>query len=103
MYVLILLLPIRFNGISGTVRANGDFRPTALYSFSFAPNYTSTQIYPSGQDYVKYLYNVAEKYRILDKVQLNTDVTEIRYVKDVGEWEVKLTYLLPGMGDLSAR
>ena len=80
-----------------TVIANVDFRLTALYSFSFAPNYTSTQIYPPGQDYVEYLYNVAERYMILDKVQLRTDVTEVRYV------EVKLSYLLPGLGDLSAR
>ena len=87
----------------GTARTNMDFRPTALYSFSFAPYYTSTQIYPSGQDYVKYLYNIAERHRILDKIQLNTDVTEIRYVEEESEWEVKLSYLLPGMGDLSAR
>ena len=52
---------------------------------------------------MEYLYHVAERYRILDKIQLNTDVTEIRYVEEDGEWEVKLSYLLPGMGDLSAR
>jgi cation diffusion facilitator CzcD-associated flavoprotein CzcO len=82
--------------------ANVCGRPTALYSFSFAPNYTSTQIYPSGQDYVTYLYDVAERYQVIDKVQLNTDVTEIRYIEQDSEWEVKLSYLLPGTGDLSA-
>jgi cation diffusion facilitator CzcD-associated flavoprotein CzcO len=65
-------------------------------------NYTSTQIYPSGQDYVTYIYNVAERYQILDKVHLNTDVTEIRHIEEGSEWEVKLSYFLPGMGDLSA-
>lgn len=49
-----------------------------------------------------YLYNVAEQYRLLDKIQLNTDVTEIRWVEEDSEWEVKLSHLLPGMGDLSA-
>lgn len=52
---------------------------------------------------MKYLYNIAERHRLLDKIQLNTDVTEIRYVEEEGEWEVKLSYLLTGMGDLSAR
>lgn len=83
--------------------ANVCCRPTALYSFSFAPNYTARQIYPSGQDYVEYLYRVAERYRIIDKVQLNVDVTELRYIEEDQEWEVHLSYLLPGMGDISAR
>lgn len=94
--------PFRIDVTQETLRANVHCRPTALYSFSFAPNYTSPKIYPSGQDYVTYLYNVAERCQILDKVQLNTDVKEIRYVEEASEWEVKLSYLLPGMGDLSA-
>ena len=74
-----------------------------MYSFSFAPNYASSEFYPSGKGYVKYLYRVAEDFRIIDKIQLNTDITEIRYIEEDQEWEVQISHLLPGMGDLSQR
>lgn len=50
---------------------------------------------------MKYLYDVAEKYRIIDKIQLDTDITELHYVEEDQEWEVSLSHLLPGLGDLS--
>ena len=76
-------------------------RPSALYSFSFAPLYTNQTLYPTGSDFVKYLHGVAAKYQITDKIQLETDVTELRYIDREEEWEVTLSYLAPGMGDLS--
>lgn len=77
------------------------FRPSALYSFSFAPYYTSETLYPTGPNFVKYLHSVAANYKIVDKIQLNTDITELRYVESHGLWEVTLSYLAPGMGDFS--
>lgn len=76
-------------------------RPSALYSFSFAPFYTSQSLYPTGPDFVRYLHAVAARYQITDKVQLETDVTELRYIDREEEWEVTLSYLAPGTGDLS--
>lgn len=37
----------------------------------------------------------------MDKIQLNTDVNEIRWIEDAEEWEVTLTHLVPGTGDLA--
>lgn len=45
---------------------------------------------------------MVEKFDIADKIQVNTDVTELRYVEENGEWEVDLSYLVAGAGDLSA-
>ncbi|KAL8747818.1 MAG: hypothetical protein Q9190_000362 [Brigantiaea leucoxantha] len=76
--------------------------PSALYSYSFAPFYTSESLYPTGEDFVRYLHRVAASYKIVDKVQLNTDVTELRYREANGDWEVTLSHLVPGAGDLSS-
>lgn len=37
----------------------------------------------------------------MDKIQLNTDINEIRWIEDEEEWEVTLTHLVPGTGDLT--
>lgn len=76
-------------------------RPSLFYSFSFAPLYTSQSLYPTGPEFVKYLNEVAARYQITDKIQLNTDVTELRYLDKEEEWEVTISYLAPGTGDLS--
>ena len=34
---------------------------------------------------VEYLHDVAARYRIVDKVQLDTDVTELKYVENDAE------------------
>lgn len=49
----------------------------------------------------EYLTGVCEKYQIVDKIQLNTGVQEVRWLEDAQEWEVSLVHLLPGMGDLT--
>ena len=45
--------------------------------------------------------DVCKKYQIVDKIQLNTDVNEARWLEDEEEWEVTLTHMRPGAGDLS--
>ncbi|KAL8706494.1 MAG: hypothetical protein Q9201_000479 [Fulgogasparrea decipioides] len=54
-----------------------------------------------GPNFVKYLQRVAAKYKIVDKIQLNTDVTELRWLDKEAVWQVSLTHLAPGTGDLS--
>ncbi|RJE25526.1 monooxygenase [Aspergillus sclerotialis] len=75
--------------------------PAILYSFSFAPKKNWTTLHPPGSEITQYLADVCEKYRIVDKIQLNTDINELRWIEDAEEWEVTLTHLVPGTGDLS--
>jgi cation diffusion facilitator CzcD-associated flavoprotein CzcO len=65
-------------------------RPALFYSFSFAPNYLSRTIFPSGRDYVDYLYNVVERVGIADKIQLNMEVTSAEWIEEDSEWELQL-------------
>ena len=74
--------------------------PAVFYSFSFAPNY---KWLPGGSDVVRYLHDVCQKYQITDKIQLNTDVSEMRWMEKEQEWELTLTYMAGGAGDLSAK
>ena len=75
--------------------------PAVFYSFSFCPNNKWTTFHPPGPEIVKYLQDVCTQYQILDKVQLNTDVTEMRWLEDQEVWEVTLTHMATGAGDLS--
>ncbi|OAG37336.1 hypothetical protein AYO21_08413 [Fonsecaea monophora] len=75
--------------------------PAICYSYSFAQNLRWTSMFPSGNELIRYLYDVCEKFRILDKIQLNTSVKSIRWVDTDDEWEVELDHLAPGVGDLA--
>ncbi|TAQ89444.1 hypothetical protein B7494_g2205 [Chlorociboria aeruginascens] len=75
--------------------------PAIFYSFSFCPNYKWTTFYPSGPEIVQYLQGVCEHYEIVDKIQLNTDVRECRFLESEEVWEIKLQHLVAGAGDLS--
>jgi cation diffusion facilitator CzcD-associated flavoprotein CzcO len=77
------------------------YRPAIFYSFSFSPNKKWTSLYPQGQEIVKYLQGVCDKYQIVDKIQLNTDIRECRFLEDEQVWEVTLEHLMTGVGDLS--
>jgi hypothetical protein len=76
-------------------------RPAIFYSFSFCPNPRWTTSHPSGPEIVKYLQGVCEKYQIVDKIQLNTDVRDCIWLESEQVWEVTLQHLMPGVGDLS--
>lgn len=77
--------------------------PTLFYSFSFSPNPKWTTFFPPGSEIVQYLQEVCEKYQITDKIQLNTDVEECRWLEDEKVWEVTLRHLVAGMGDLGSK
>ncbi|KAI9675859.1 MAG: hypothetical protein M1822_008868 [Bathelium mastoideum] len=64
---------------------------------------TSYPIYPTGPEFVEYLNTIVSQYHLTDKIQCNTEVTEVRYVQEDEEWEVSLTQLVPGTGDMSTR
>jgi hypothetical protein len=50
---------------------------------------------------VKYLHGVCDKYQIVDKIQLDTDVRECKWLDSEQVWEVTLQHLMTGVGDLS--
>lgn len=78
-------------------------RPAIFYSFSFSPNPRWSSFYPEGPEIVEYFQHVCDKYQLNDKIQFNTDVTEIRWREDEELWEVRLTHLAPGLGDISSK
>lgn len=77
--------------------------PGIFYSFSFAPNYRSSTFHPPGREIIQYLEEVCAKYEIVDKIQLNTEVADLRYLKDEELWEAKLLHLAQGAGDLTSK
>lgn len=77
--------------------------PAIFYSFSFAPKKNWTTLHPPGREIAQYLADVCEKYQIVDKIQFNTDVTEIRWIQEDEEWEVTLSHMVHGTGDMSKK
>ena len=74
-----------------------------FYSFSFSPNHKWSAHHPPGPEIIRYLQHVCEKYQIVDKIQLNTDVSEVRWLEEEELWEATLLHMMPGTGDLSAK
>lgn len=75
--------------------------PALFYSFSFAPNPAWTSLHPAGPEMIRYFEDVCTKYGLNEKIQVNTEVSEARWLKDEEQWEITLMYLRPGMGDAS--
>ncbi|KAK7949261.1 uncharacterized protein PG986_010147 [Apiospora aurea] len=75
--------------------------PALLFSYSFAPNYVWTSLFPPGQEIQQYIASVASKYGLEDNIELNTEVSEAQWLPDSAEWEVRITRLVPFAGDLS--
>lgn len=50
---------------------------------------------------MQYLQGVCDKYEIVDKIQLNTDVREVKWLESDQVWELTLQHLVAGVGDLS--
>ena len=78
-----------------------ELRPALFYSFSFAPNPAWTSLHPAGPEMIRYFEDVCTKYGLNEKIQVNTEVSEARWLKDEEQWEITLMYLRPGMGDAS--
>jgi len=58
---------------------------------------------PSGARNYQIPPRVCEKYEIVDKIQVNTEVSELRWLEDEQQWEATLLHLAPGTGDLSTK
>jgi cation diffusion facilitator CzcD-associated flavoprotein CzcO len=73
-----------------------------LYSFSFCPNPDWTSLYPEGREIVRYLQGVCDQYEIVDKIQLNTEIKNCRWLESEKVWEMTVRHLVAGVGDLAA-
>ncbi|KAH3918183.1 hypothetical protein HBI56_144170 [Parastagonospora nodorum] len=77
--------------------------PAAFYSFSFAQNPGWTSFHPPGKEIVRYYHQVCERFKITDKIELNTDIEECRWLEEEQLWQVTIRRMTAGMGDLSAK
>jgi cation diffusion facilitator CzcD-associated flavoprotein CzcO len=73
-----------------------------LYSYSWAQNPLWSDLLPPGPEIARYLYDVCEKFQIIDKIQLDTSVRSTNWIENDEEWEVTLDHLAPGVGDMSS-
>ena len=48
---------------------------------------------------IHHLQHVCEKYQIVDKIQLNTDVSEVQWLEDEQLWGATLLHMMFGTGD----
>ncbi|KAL8838053.1 MAG: hypothetical protein Q9170_002289 [Blastenia crenularia] len=67
------------------------------------PGVACDVLHPEGPEIYKYLSDICEKYQFVDKIQVNTDVSELRWLEDEQIWEATLTHMVPGTGDISSR
>ncbi|WP_067243184.1 flavin-containing monooxygenase [Microbacterium resistens] len=65
--------------------------PSRYYSFSFEVNRDWTHPYPDGVQFRDYLERVARTYGILDDIRFDTEVTDLRWDDDRGEWTISGT------------
>ncbi|KAL4998898.1 hypothetical protein BDV10DRAFT_62258 [Aspergillus recurvatus] len=64
--------------------------PSALYSYSFAQNPGWTKLMPSYKEIKAYQHEVADKYRLREKMTFRTEVKECWWREDASRWLIKL-------------
>jgi cation diffusion facilitator CzcD-associated flavoprotein CzcO len=87
---------------AASLLTNLNDSPAVFYSFSWAQNPNWTSFHPEGKEIVRYLQGVCENYKIVDKIQLNTDVKECQWNEKEGIWDITLLHMVNGIGDLTA-
>lgn len=75
--------------------------PALFYSFSFCPNAKWTTFFPSGPEILNYLQKVCEKYELLDKIVLNSEVKDCVWNEEEKIWNLTIQHLTFGSGDLT--
>jgi cation diffusion facilitator CzcD-associated flavoprotein CzcO len=103
----------RANEVGGTWRDNTypgcqcDI-PSALYSFSFAPNPNWTRFYPLQSEIRDYLRRCAEDFGVMPYIRFGHEVVGAQWDDDAGRWRLETSHgsisadmLVGGMGGLS--
>ena len=62
--------------------------PAHIYAFPFDPNPNWSKFYSSGPEIQEYIKRTVEKWNLDRDVQLNTRVTEARWIEQKGQWKV---------------
>ncbi|MGB2710708.1 MAG: NAD(P)/FAD-dependent oxidoreductase [Conexibacter sp.] len=65
--------------------------PSALYSFSFAPNPDWGRLYAGQAEIRAYALDVAQRHRVLDRIRTGADVLEARWDEDAQRWRIATT------------
>ncbi|KAJ4857998.1 flavin-binding monooxygenase-like domain-containing protein [Trichoderma breve] len=69
--------------------------PAIFYSFSFHQNPNWSSFFPSGEEILRYQQSIIEKYQLIDKIQLNSDVVHCQWDDFKNEWEITVRHLVP--------
>ncbi|KAE8347628.1 hypothetical protein BDV24DRAFT_146455 [Aspergillus arachidicola] len=70
--------------------------PSALYSFSFAPNPNWTKLMPSNKEIKEYIDDVVKTYKLLPKMSFGTEVVRTVWREDANRWLLYLRELKTG-------
>lgn len=62
--------------------------PSALYSYSFAPNPTWSRVFAEQQEIKAYLKETAEQFGVMGHVRLNHELLRATWIKADGCWEL---------------
>ena len=83
--------------------------PSALYSFSFAPNPDWSRFYPLQSEIRDYLRRCAHDFGVMPRIRFGAEVLRADWVEDAGHWRLETSagrltadVLVGGMGGLSA-
>jgi cation diffusion facilitator CzcD-associated flavoprotein CzcO len=63
--------------------------PSALYSYSFAPNPDWTRLFAGQREIRAYLDDVAARHSVLPHVRFGVEVTRARFRPDAARWEIE--------------
>lgn len=63
--------------------------PSALYSYSFAPNPRWSRFFAKQEEIKQYTVDTARDFGVLQRVHLNTELIQARWLQDTKCWELK--------------
>ena len=63
--------------------------PSRLYSFSFEPNARWTKFYPTGPEFLSYIKDVADKYRLRDRIRFGVSVIGAKWDETRKLWSIR--------------
>ncbi|RYC80541.1 putative sterigmatocystin biosynthesis monooxygenase stcW [Fusarium oxysporum f. sp. narcissi] len=65
--------------------------PAHIYTFSFEPNPDWSSFYATGPEIWDYIKRTTKKYKLDERVQLNSNVTSSVWDGEKGKWKIKVT------------
>ncbi len=63
--------------------------PSRSYSYSFDPNPNWTRFYPTGPEFLHYIQDITDKYRLRPQIQFDTAVSGARWDEERNLWVVE--------------